>query len=184
MSVQVARFTAEQYERMIEAGVFPPDYRAELIEGEIIEMSPIGTHHSACVARLTQKLTLLLQQQFIVWVQCPVWVDDYSVPQPDVAVLKPRADFYRRSKPTPADVLLIIEVSDTTLEYDMKVKVPLYARAAIPLVWLVDLNAGAIEVYSQPANGAYQQLQVMRRGDSLTIDSLPGLVIKVDDLLG
>ena len=103
---------------------------------------------------------------------------------PIASLLKPRADFYAQAKPTPADVLLIVEVADSSIEFDRNVKVPLYARALILLVWLVDLNAGAIEVYSQPANGAYQQVQVMHRGDRLTIDFLPGLVVLADDLLG
>lgn len=184
MSVQVAKFTAEQYERMIEAGVFPPDYRAELIEGEIIEMSPIGTHHSACVARLTQKLTLLLQERFIVWVQCPVWVDDYSVPQPDVAVLKPRADFYAQSRPTPADVLLLVEVSDTTLSYDRKKKLPLYARAGIAEVWIVNVGDEKIETYADPAGGAYRTTGEVTRGDEVAPRAFPSLRLRAEEILG
>lgn len=183
MSVQVAKFNAEQYERMIEAGVFPPDYRAELIEGEIIEMSPIGTHHSACVARLTKLFSRMLDEP-IVWVQCPVWVDDYSVPEPDVAVLKPRADFYAQSRPTPADVLLLIEVSDTTLAYDRKKKLPLYARAGISEVWIVNIPDEKIEIYTDPAGGAYQTTAEAVRGDEVAARAFPSLRLKAEEILG
>lgn len=177
-------FTVEDYMRMLEAGILSEDDRIELIEGEIIEMSPIGDLHAACVIRLTMLFTRLVGVAALVSVQNPVRLDNHSEPQPDLALLKPRPDFYAQAKPTPDDILLIVEVADSSAHFDRNVKVPLYARALIPLVWLVDLNAGAIEVYSQPAGGAYQQCQVMRRGDRLTIESLPGLVIMADDILG
>ncbi|MFL6277311.1 MAG: Uma2 family endonuclease [Blastocatellia bacterium] len=177
-------FTVDDYRRMLEAGILTEDDRIELLDGEIIEMSPIGDLHAGCVIRLTMLFTRLVSLSAFVSVQNPVRLDNYSEPQPDLALLKPRADFYAQAKPTPADVLLIVEVADSSVQFDRTVKVPLYARALIPVVWLIDLNADAIEVYSQPAAGAYQQIQVMRRSDRLTIDSLPGLVIMADDLLG
>src|SRR5215216_3171381 len=124
-AVQVTRhrFTVAEYERMGEIGIFSEDERVELVCGEIIEMSPIGERHAACVGLLTQLITLLLQRSAIVWVQNPIRLDDHSEPQPDVAVLKPRADFYRHAHPGPEDILLVIEVSDTTPEYDRRVKV-------------------------------------------------------------
>ena len=177
-------FTVDDYRRMLEAGILTEDDRIELLDGEIIEMSPIGDAHAACVKKGNALFHRLVGQQAIVSVQDPIRLDNYSEPQPDLALLKPRADFYAQAKPTPADVLLIVEVADSSVQFDRTVKVPLYARALIPVVWLIDLNADAIEVYSQPANGAYQQIQVMRRGDHLTIDSPSGLVIMADDLLG
>lgn len=177
-------FTVDDYLRMYEAGILTEDDRVELIDGEIIAMSPIGDAHSGCVIRLTMLFTRLVGLAALVSVQNPIRLDNYSEPQPDLALLKPRADYYAQAKPTPAGVLLIVEVADSSVQFDRNVKVPLYARAAIPLVWLIDLNAGAVEAYSQPASSAYQQVQVMRRGDHLTIDSLPGLIIRVDDILG
>src|SRR5687767_15230062 len=114
-SVEVTRhsFTVAEYRRMGEAGIFSEDDRVELIGGEVVEMSPIGKRHAACVGRLTQLITLRLRLSAFVWAQNPVQLDDYSEPQPDLAILKPRADFYGQSLPTPADVLLVIEVSDS-----------------------------------------------------------------------
>jgi Uma2 family endonuclease len=186
VAVKVERwtFTVDDYMRMLEAGILTEDDRVELIEGAIIKMSPIGDLHAACVIRLTMLFARLVGVAAFVSVQNPVRLDNHSEPQPDLALLKPRKDYYAQAKPTPADVLLIVEVADSSIDYDRRVKVPLYARALIPVVWLVDLNADAIEVYSQPANGAYQAVQTVRRGDRLTLESLPDLAIMADDILG
>src|SRR5918912_896850 len=158
MSVQIAKryFNVSEYYRMAEAGILTADDRVELIEGEIVQMSPIGSLHAACVRRLNQLLQRLLGHAAVISVQDPVRLSDFSEPEPDVALLKPRADFYAHQHPTPDDVLLIIEVADTTVLYDRNVKVPLYARAGIPEVWLVDLQQDLIEVYARPTSGAYQ----------------------------
>lgn len=186
VSLQVNRysFTVAEYERMGEVGIFSEDERVELVCGEIIKMSPIGERHAGCVGLLTQLITLLLQRTAIVWVQNPLRLDEHSEPQPDIAVLKPRADFYSRSKPTPGDALLVIEVSDTTLEYDRRVKVPLYARAGIPEVWVVNLPEERIEVYSDPAGGVYQTVTSHARGDELQSRSLDALRLSVSEVLG
>jgi Uma2 family endonuclease len=184
MSVQTARFTVAQYDLMIEAGVFPPGYRAELIEGEIIEMSPIGPPHAACVGRLTQRLILLLQHDVIVWVQNPIRLDDYSEPEPDVTVLKPREDFYAKSLPTPAEVLLLVEVSESSLEFDRKRKLPLYARAGVPEVWIVNLADERVEVFADPADGVYQTTAQVGRGEALQARGVEGLRLGVSEVLG
>src|SRR4051812_15552639 len=139
-AVQVTRhrFTVAEYERMGQIGIFSEDERVELVCGEVIEIPPIGERHAACVDFLTQLITLRLRRSAIVRVQSSILLDEHSQPQPDIAVLKRRDDFYRRAHPKPEDILLVIEVSDTTLEYDLKVKVPLYARAATPETWLVN----------------------------------------------
>jgi Uma2 family endonuclease len=185
-SVQVTRhcFTVAEYERMGRAGIFSEDERVELVCGEIIQMSPIGKRHAAVVGLLTQLITLLLRRRAIVWVQNPIQLDSHSEPQPDIAVLKPRADFYRRSKPTAEDVLLVIEVSDTTLEYDQKVKVPLYARAGIPETWVVNLRGERIKAYADPAKGAYQTITSYARGEELQSRALAALRVSVADILG
>lgn len=184
--VQVTRysFTVAEYERMGEVGIFSEDDRVELVCGEVIQMSPIGERHAACVGFLTQLITLRLRRSAIVWVQNPLRLDNYSEPQPDIAVLKPRADFYRQSKPTPADVLLVIEVSDTTLEYDRKVKVPLYASAGIPETWLVNLPGERIKIYADPAEGAYQTVTSYARGEEVQSRSLAALRVGVAEVLG
>ena len=186
MSIQVAKrsFTVGEYRRMVEAGILSEADRVELIDGEVFEMSPIGKRHAACVAILTRMLTLLLQHVTLVWVQNPIRLDNYSEPQPDLVVLKPRQDFYRNSLPTPEDVLIVIEVSDTTLDYDRKVKVPLYARAGIPETWVVNLPEERIEVYADPASGAYQAVNSYGRGDELQSRALAALRLRVAEVLG
>jgi len=186
MAAPVAQylFTVEEYTHMGEAGIFSPDARVELIEGTIIAMTPIGRRHAACVARFTDLFTDALRRQATVWVQNPVRLSDYSEPQPDVTLLKPRAAFSAPGHPGPADVLLLVEVSDTTLEYDRRVKLPLYARVEIREVWVVDLAGEVIEMYSAPANGTYTMSRLARRGEAVTSDSLPGLRLAVDAILG
>lgn len=186
VSVQVTRrsFTVAEYERMGQAGIFSPEERVELVCGEIIKMSPIGKRHAAVVGRLTRVLTLLLQHVALVWVQNPIRLDDYSEPQPDLVVLKFRPDFYENSLPTPEDVLLVIEVSDTTLDYDRKVKVPLYARSAIPETWVVNLPEERIEVYADPVGGAYQTADSYASDEELQASALAALRLSVAEVLG
>src|SRR6266487_355884 len=132
--------SAQEYLRMGDAGVFAPDARLELIEGEIVEMAPIGSRHAGAVKALNRLFSRLVGDQAVVSVQDPVIIGDRSVPQPDLALLKPRADSYSGAHPTAADVLLMVEVADTTLPFDMDTKVPLYARSGIAEVWVVDLQ--------------------------------------------
>lgn len=192
MSVQKAKsvgvnrrsFTVAEYERMGQFGIFSENDRVELVCGEIIQMSPIGERHAACVATLTQLITLRLRLSALVWAQNPIVLDDYSEPQPDLAVLKPRGDNYRTSKPTPNDVLVVIEVSDSTLEFDRKVKVPLYADAGIPEAWVVNLPEERIEVYGDPAGGEYQTVRSYARGRRLQSHTLASLRVSVTQVLG
>jgi Uma2 family endonuclease len=186
MSVQIAKhwFTVAEYNRMGEAGILTEDDRVELVEGEIIEMSPIGRRHAACVDRLTELLSERLNRRAIIRVQNPIVLNDYSEPQPDVALLKRRDDFYEQSLPTPEDVLLVIEVSDTTLEYDRQIKAPLYARAGITEVWIVNLMDEQVEIYAQPENGAYQSQRQAERGQSINSSTALNLTLSVDDILG
>jgi len=140
MSVQIERrwFSVEEYDRMTEAGILTEDDRIELIDGEVVKMSPIGNAHAGCVKRITALCYEQVARLVMISVQDPIQLDDYSKPQPDVALLKTRPDYYAQSPPMPADILLIVEVADSSIDYDRNVKVPLYARAAIPEVWLVD----------------------------------------------
>lgn len=186
MSVQLQKhyFTVDEYYRMARGGIFSEDDRVELIEGEVVEMSPIGSTHQGCVNELSSLLTDELGRAAIVQVQGPIHIDEYSEPQPDIALLKPRRDFYRRSHPTPADVLLVIEVSDTSAVYDRNVKLPLYARAGIPEAWLVNLPKDFIEAHIEPKNGKYQSVQRLKRGRTLKSTTISGLTLNVDDILG
>jgi len=186
MSVQIERkwFSVDDYYRMAEAGILSEDDRVELIEGEVIKMSPIGKFHAACVKRLNELFTFLVGRTATVSVKDPIRLNDFSEPQPDLAVLKRRADFYSSGHPTPEDVLLIVEVADTSVQFDRMIKMPLYARAGIPEVWLVDIGRDLVEVYAHPVNGRYQDFREAKRGETLTASSLPTLVITVDEILG
>ena len=186
MSVQIAKryFNVAEYYRMGEAGILSEDDRVELIEGEIIEMSPIGSRHSACVNRLNMLLHRQTGQDVIVSVQNPIRLDDYSEPQPDVALIRAREDFYAERHPTASDVLIVIEVADTSVEYDRDVKVPLYARAGIPEIWLVDLPDDSIETYAGLHDGAYSEFRRAKRGESIVSWTIPALTLGVDTILG
>ncbi|MGE0130282.1 MAG: Uma2 family endonuclease [Blastocatellales bacterium] len=186
MSVQVARrlITTAEYHKMIEAGVFHEDERLELLDGEIIEMSPIGSRHVAAVNRLNEILGTQLRGIAIISVQNPIELSEHSEPQPDLTVLKRRADFYAEALPLPEDVLVAIEVSDTTVEKDRGLKIPAYARAGLAEAWLVDLFNDRIEIYSQPNNGVYQEIRIVLRGQDAISKTIPQLVLKADDILG
>lgn len=177
------RFTVEEYHRMAEAGILHEDDRIELIEGEIVEMSPIGSRHAACVKRLIKLLIREIGDSGVVGAQDPVLLPDDTEPEPDVMVLQPREDFYAEAHPTPEDVLLLIEVSDTSLAYDREVKLPLYARAVIPEVWIVDLADEKVHVYSWPTGGSYEDLRSVGRSGSVTPSALPSLAVSVEDVL-
>ncbi|MBA3804648.1 MAG: Uma2 family endonuclease [Acidobacteria bacterium] len=185
MSLQIARhyFTVDEFERMAGAGIFAKDARLELIEGEIVEMSPIGSRHAACVKFLSRFLNAAVGDKALISTQDPIQLDDYSEPQPDGALLRLREDFYRQAHPAPADVLLIIEVADTTVDYDRLVKVPLYAKAGIKEVWLVNLPGEQIEIYAEPAGGAYQINKQIKRGEEAQAHSIPDLVVSADTVL-
>lgn len=138
------------FHRMGETGILGPQDRVELIDGEIIDMSPIGVLHAAIVARLASYLSQRLGAMAIVWCQNPLQLDDRSEPEPDIAVLRPRSDLYTTSHPGADDALLVIEVSDTSLAYDLGTKVPLYARHGIPEVWVIDASTRRIRVFRRP----------------------------------
>ena len=167
------RFTTEQYHLMHEVGVFQEGDRLELINGEITNMSPIGRKHAVCVTRLQELFISRLLGKVQVWSQNPILLANESEPQPDLAILKRREDFYADGLPTPADILLIIEVADSSLDYDRNVKAPLYAAAGIPEMWLFDVNQKLIESYSQPSRSGYKQIHRYDQGDTLSIIAFP-----------
>lgn len=176
------RFTIHDYHRMAEAGILHEDDRVELIEGEIVEMTPIGARHANSVRKLNQLLSKQVSEEFFVDVQNPIRLDERNEPQPDLAVIQARD--YRESLPMPEDVLLLIEVSDTTLAYDKNVKLPLYAQAGISEVWIVDLTGETIERHTDPSRNGYRYTERASRGETLTSATLPDITISVDAVLG
>jgi Uma2 family endonuclease len=178
------KLDVDEYHRLAEAGILGEDDRVELIEGELIQMSPIGSPHAGTVNALTQLLVTAVGGRAIVAVQNPVRLDDRSEPQPDFALLRPRADHYRGATPTPADVLLLVEVADTSGRYDRAVKLPLYARHAIPEVWIVDVESRAIEVHREPEGQSYQKVSRPGRDDMLSPALLPEVRLTVASILG
>ncbi len=176
------RFTVHEYHRMAQAGILHEDDRVELIEGELIEMAAIGTRHFTCVNGLNRLLVRSVGDEAIVSAQNPVRLDEYGEPQPDLAVIRPRD--YRGSLPMPEDVLLLIEVSDTTHAYDREVKLPIYARKGTREAWVVDLNAGAVERHAEPSPDGYRLTARAGRGEALTSVALPKVIFTVDVVLG
>lgn len=186
MSLNLAKhyFTVSEYDRMGETGVFAPGARVELIEGEIIEMSPIGSRHAACVNLISDVFNDQLRGKAIVRTQNPIVLDDFSEPEPDVSVLRFREDYYRDAHPRPEDVLLVLEVAETTVPFDRKIKLPLYARVAIPEYLIFNLPEKVVEYYSQPEMGSYQNTQLLERGDMFESAAVPGLTLDIGTILG
>jgi len=178
------RFTVDDYHRMAKAGILHEDDRVELIDGELIQMAAIGSRHFACVNRLNAEFSAEAAGRFIVSVQNPVRLSRHSEPQPDIVLLRPRGDSYESGLPGPEDALLVVEVSDSTVTYDRRVKLPLYAAAGIPEAWLVNLPRRSIEVHREPRDGRYHQVTVFRRGETITLLALPQISIAVDAILG
>jgi Uma2 family endonuclease len=186
MSRQLAKrlISVAEYERMGEVGILNPADRLELLEGEIYETSPIGSPHAACVRFLSRLLERKFGDRMLVSTQNPVRLNDFSEPQPDVALLRWRDDFYRRSHPTPADTLLVIEVADSTVETDRSVKLPLYAAAGVPEVWIVNLPGEALEIYAGPQGAAYQTTRSHGRGEAAQSQTVSDLSANVSEVLG
>jgi Uma2 family endonuclease len=178
------RFTRSDYHRMVQTGILQPDARVELIDGEIIEMSPIGDRHLACVDRLTRIFVRGVGDDAIVRVQGSIALDDNGEPEPDLVLLRFRDDFYAHAPATAEAALLIVEVADSSEGYDRRIKAPLYARHRIPELWIADLNRDHITVYTDPSSDGFTTTRVYRRGSSLSPLACPSLVISVDDILG
>jgi Uma2 family endonuclease len=177
------RFTVEDYYRMAETGVLRPDTRVELLDGKIIDMSPIGPFHGGITKFLNGFFTAAAKGRWIVAVQDPVRLDKHSEPQPDLLLLKPRADFYRKRHPQPEDAFVLIEVSDTTLETDRDEKLPAYGRAGISEVWIVNLVELTVELYREPTFTGYGSKIILRAGDKAAPLVFPDAAVDVAELL-
>jgi len=184
MSVDVVRrlFTADEYAQMIGAGILKKDDRVELIEGEVVEMTPIGRPHAAGISALTRLFVSGLGSRAVVWAQGPIRLSELSQAEPDVALLRLRPVSYRDADAEPRDVLLVIEVSDTSVIRDREIKLPLYARARIQEYWIVDVQAEAVEVYRHPSGAAYASVQRFGRGAFVSPTAFPDLRIAVDEI--
>ncbi len=187
MAVELKRrpFTIEEFQRMGEAGILDEDERVELIEGEIVEMTPIGPPHASVVARLVALFAARLGVRAIVWPQNPfVLRRQTSQFQPDLALLRPREDFYGSRHPEPADALLVIEVMDSSVARDRHVKLPIYARAGVAEVWLVHATASTVEVCREPRASDYGSRHVLERAATLAPLAFPDLTVTVVDVVG
>jgi Uma2 family endonuclease len=176
--------TVAEYHRMGEDGILHENDRVELIEGELIQMVPISSDHSGTVNVLAYLFFKAIGEHAVVAVQQPVRLNDHNEPQPDLALLKPRADHYRSDHPLPPDVMLIIEVAVSSLPYDRTIKLPLYARHGIPEVWIVDVAAKAIEVHRTPSKDGYADMTRLVPGDTITTLALPDVTLPVSEILG
>ena len=185
MSAEIIRklFTLDDCYRMADAGILRPEDRVELIRGEILQMSPIGKRHQAAVDGATRWMVRLAGDDAIVRPQGTVELERFSAPQPDFALLRPRDDFYSHKHPGPSDILLIIEVADSSLEYDTTVKAELYAIMGIHEYWVADLRNDRLLSYSDPLGDSYRTVREFHRGDTLAPQLLPGCLLKIDVLL-
>ncbi|HZA40908.1 MAG TPA: Uma2 family endonuclease [Actinomycetota bacterium] len=181
---QTYRFTVEEYRRMAEAGILGEDERVELIEGEIVEMAPIGTRHAACVKLLNRLLAAAIPADVIVAIQDPVTLDAHTEVQPDVALVRARDDFYASAHPGPEDVLLLVEVADTSATYDRSIKVPLYARAGGGELWLFDLSTDTVGVHRDPSPDGYRDVTQIDLGGRLVPAAVPQVELEVSAILG
>ncbi|MFN8525534.1 MAG: Uma2 family endonuclease [Chloroflexota bacterium] len=178
------QFTTADYHRMTEAGILAEDDRVELIRGEILRMSPVGSRHASSVNELSAQFHEQLGRRVIVSVQNPVQLGSRDEPQPDVAILIARPGRYADALPTAADVLLLVEVADTSVGIDRGVKAPLYAASGIPELWIVDLNRGAVLAYTEPGASGYGSTRIYQRGETLSPLTFPDAMIAVSDVLG
>lgn len=183
-TVKPKRFRVEEFRKMTEIGILPEESGWEIIDGYLIDKMTIGSKHASIVKRLNKILTNLVGNQAVISIQDPIHINDYNEPEPDVALLAPRKDFYSKSHPMPTDVLLLIEVSDSTIEYDREVKKMLYAEAEIQEFWLINLKNNTVEVYSQPKNGSYYSTRILEAGETIKLTTIENLQLSVEEILG
>lgn len=186
MAIQIRhwQFTVEDYMQMVKAGILNEDDRVELIDGEVRAMAPIGSRHAATVKRSSELIRERVGKRGIVSVQDPIRLNDYTEPQPDIAVLRRREDFYADAHPGPEDVLLVIEVADASLEYDREEKIPRYAQAMVPEVWLAEIETEAVTQHTEPDGRRYRHVRTFGRGEVVVSASVAGLQLAVDEIFG
>ena len=178
------RLTADEFERMAEIGILHEDDHVELLDGELIQMAAMGGPHVACVARLNRRFDRAVGERAIVFVQSSIRLSNYSEPEPDIVLARYHDDFFASGLPRAEDILLIVEVADTTLRHDRTVKLPLYAAAGVPETWIVDLKRRRVTVYRDPAPGGYRQVIPQTRGAVLSPLAFPDLELRWEDIFG
>ncbi len=185
MTAQLLRkkFTLADFEQMVETGIIKDEDRVELIEGEIIDMGKIGSKHAAYTDRLNDLLRDKLGKKILIRVQNPVKLNVYSQPQPDIALVKRREDYYEKEHPQPKDIFLLIEVSDSTLETDREIKIPLYAKHGILETWIINCNNQSLEVYRHPTPNNYQQKLTLFSGEKISCLSFPDEEFTVNEMM-
>jgi Uma2 family endonuclease len=182
--MSVRKFTVKEYYALAKAGILQVGERVELIDGEIVEMAPTGSRHFAAVLALNRLFGRLVGERAFVSVQMPVLLNDKSMPEPDLTLLEPKSDDYRSGLPVPANVFLLIEVADSSLQYDLNTKLPLYAGEGISEYWLVDLVLGRIQVHRNPGPRGYAETALFERGALVSPRLFPDIVIAVDEVIG
>lgn len=178
------QFKVDDYYQMLEVGIIHPDDRVELIEGEIVQKSPMSSQHGGCINYLNQKLSSILNKSAIVSSQVPTHLSEISEPEPDMSILKYRNDYYRNSHAEAQDIHFVIEVSHTTLKYDLNVKVPMYAKHNIPEVWVIDLEKNEVHQFSQPIGEQYKEHIILNQGESIQSKQLSDVTLPINDILG
>ncbi|MGA1623152.1 MAG: Uma2 family endonuclease [Synechocystis sp.] len=183
MQLLTRKFTVDQYHQMAQEGILSHQERIELVEGDVIPMSPIGFRHAATVNRLLNSfLELQLAGEMIISVQNSILLGDRSEPQPDIALLKPVDNFYADRLPEATDILLLIEVADSSLIYDQTVKIPLYAQFKIPEVWLINLNQRQLDCYQNPLHNTYQNKTTFYPDQMISPRAFPGLALPLQQI--
>jgi Uma2 family endonuclease len=177
-------FTVDEYDTMIKAGVFDGKERVELIEGEFVKKMTQGDLHIGCINFLNRYFNRNCSDEVLISVQNAVQINVFSAPEPDIALLRFRNDFYSTGKAQPEDILLLIEVADTSTSADRRFKIPLYASAEIPEVWLINLPRKIVEIYSEPKNGKYKIVRKAGKSETLTPKMISDLSVKVSDIVG
>ena len=172
-----------EWHKMGEANIYPSDSRLELIEGEIFEMSPIGSNHASHLKRINKLFTRLIPENLFPSVQDPLQLGDLSEPEPDFMLLKPSEDSYASRHPVAEDVLLLIEIADSSLNFDQNQKLRLYAMHNIPEYWLLNLIDNCLEVYRKPKGEVFAEKTTLYQGDNITLSQLPDITIQVSEIL-
>lgn len=178
------RFRTDEVYQMVEAGILPEESGWELIHGEIIHRMTIGSRHASIVRKLEKYLERNFGDFVMISGQNPIHIDEHNEPEPDIALLKPRDDFYAESHPAPEDVLLVIEVSDSTVDFDREVKKAIYAEAGIKEFWLINLKETTVETFSNPSNGTYYQMRIFGRGETVQTKNIEGISLEVSEIFG
>ena len=176
-------FTVAEYYAMAEAGILREEERVELIDGVIVEMVPMGNRHRATVTRLNRLFNRNVGERAIVQIQSSITLDDQTMPEPDLAILRERADFYEADSPGPEDVLLVIEVADSAVDYDRNEKLPRYARAGIPEVWITVLPELIVEAHTELSAGRYTHKRIFVPGDVISPGCFPDIELQVNEIL-